>query len=122
MLPHKVASQGLTPRRKYREGHWEALEEALRLEKLRSGAGGAVYCLGAKLDTPGVFYLGYIVSRTPHREYFTVTNTGFYFRHEVRELHQGYGGPRIRKATSNDKGIAAQPSATSYLCGRLSPV
>ena len=69
--------------RKYREGHWEALQEALKLEKLRSGP-AAVYCLGMKMDTPGVFYLGYIVSRTPHREYFTVTNTGFYFRHEVR--------------------------------------
>lgn len=80
---HKTRAACLRARRKYREGQWEALEDALRLEKLRSGP-GAVYCLGAKLDTPGVFYLGYIMSRTPHREYFTVTNTGCYFRHEVR--------------------------------------
>ncbi len=75
--------------RKYREGYWEGdegLKEQLMAEKTQT-KGGAVYLLGCKLDTPGTFYLGYIINTNPHREYFTVTPDGFYFRHEVLQMH-----------------------------------
>ena len=72
-------------RRKFREGRWDGdggLKEQLEMEKRNSQ--GAVYLLGCKLDTPGTYYLGYIINTNAHREYFTVTSEGFYFRHEVR--------------------------------------
>ncbi|CAL8470742.1 g10284 [Coccomyxa elongata] len=72
--------------RKYKEGRWDGeggLEEQLRHEKRRTPQ-GAVYLLGCKQDAPGTFYLAFITNVNPHREYFTVTPDGFYFRHEVR--------------------------------------
>ncbi len=71
--------------RKYKEGRWDGeggLEEQLRHEKRRTPQ-GAVYLLGCKQDAPGTFYLAFITNVNPHREYFTVTPDGFYFRHEV---------------------------------------
>ena len=71
--------------RKYKEGRWDGeggLEEQLRQEKRRTPQ-GAVYLLGCRLDAPGTFYLAFITNVNPHREYFTVSPDGFYFRHEV---------------------------------------
>lgn len=33
--------------------------------------------------TAAIFYLGYVLSSTPRREYFQVTPDGFYFRKKV---------------------------------------
>lgn len=72
-------------RRKYREGPWEDLKEVL-LDDKRRNPGGVPYCLGCRHETPGYFYLGAILSRTPYRETFQATNEGFYYRHEVLAL------------------------------------
>lgn len=40
----------------------------------------AAYLLAADDSKPGMFYLGFIVSTNPHREYFTVTPDGYHFR------------------------------------------
>ena len=52
-------------------------------EKQRMPGAGAAYALGAKQETPGVFYIGFIVSKTPRKEHMVVTGEGVYFRHEV---------------------------------------
>ena len=52
-------------------------------EKQRMPGAGAAYALGAKQETPGVFYISFIVSKTPRKEHMVVTGEGVYFRHEV---------------------------------------
>ena len=59
------------------------MEAQLKQEKKQMGAKGAAYVLGAKQESPGVFYVAYIANVTPHREYMTVTPDGVYFRSEV---------------------------------------
>ena len=54
---------------------------------------GAAYALGAKQETPGVFYIGFIVSKTPRKEHMVVTGEGVYFRHEVRPIRHCTGVP-----------------------------
>ena len=71
-------------RRKYREGPWEHVQAQLIQEKQRMPGAGAAYVLGAKQETPGVFYIGFIVAKTPRKEHMVVTGEGVYFRHEVR--------------------------------------
>ncbi len=70
-------------RRKYREGPAKHVEAQLKQEKKQMGTKGAAYVLGAKQESPGVFYVAYIANVTPHREYMTVTPDGVYFRSEV---------------------------------------
>ena len=69
-------------RRKYREGPLLHVEAQLKLEKKQQK--GAAYVLGAKQETPGIFYVAYIANVNPHKEFMTVTPNGVYFRHEVR--------------------------------------
>ena len=68
--------------RKYREGPWPHVEAQLKLEKKQQK--GAAYVLGAKQESPGIFYVAYVANVNSHREYMTVTPNGVYFRHEVR--------------------------------------
>ncbi len=49
------------------------LQEQLRVEKQNQDARMAAYLLAADHGKPGMFYLGFIASTNPHREYFTVT-------------------------------------------------
>lgn len=76
----------MTPCRKYRAGTYEeSIKPALEAEKRTSG-GKAVYCLATKLDdtpVPATYYLAHIINTRPHREYFTATPAGFYFRQLV---------------------------------------
>ena len=49
----------------------------------------SVYCLGLSYDNPGHGYIAFIVptaTARPHREFFTVLPSGFYFQHEVHIL------------------------------------
>ena len=59
------------------------MKAQLTQEKQRAPGAGAAYVLGAKQETPGVFYIAFIVTKNPHRDYMTVTGEGIYFRHEV---------------------------------------
>ena len=43
----------------------------------------AAYLLAVDHNKPGLFYLGFIISQRPHREYFTVTPDGYHFRQRV---------------------------------------
>ena len=73
--------------RKFRDGHWPDVANTLRREKHSAPLGQSVYCLGIKYDTPGMFYLGYVLpsaSGKPHREFFSATPSGPYFRSKVR--------------------------------------
>lgn len=79
--------QRVWPCRKYREGPWEHVKAQLVQEKQRQGAQGAAYVLGAKQESPGVFYLAFIINKTPQKEYMSVTPDGVYFRHEVAPLN-----------------------------------
>lgn len=54
------------------------------LIKQKEGSGGrAVYCLCAEGARAGAFILGYVLSTSPHREFFAVTPDGYYFRKKV---------------------------------------
>ena len=91
-------------RRKYREGPWEHVKAQLMQEKQRMPGAGAAYVLGAKQETPGVFYIGFILAKTPRKEHMVVTGEGVYFRHEVRP---------IRHSTRRTTGIAGGGRMTS---------
>jgi hypothetical protein len=59
-------------------------QEELRAEKARVDARMAVTCLGEDAARgAGAFYLAFITSNTPRREFFAVTPNGFYFRKHV---------------------------------------
>lgn len=42
-----------------------------------------MYCLCAEGARAGAFILGYVLSTSPHREFFAVTPDGYYFRKKV---------------------------------------
>ena len=90
--------------RKYREGPWEHVKAQLIQEKQRMPGAGAAYVLGAKQETPGVFYIGFILAKTPRKEHMVVTGEGVYFRHEVRPF---------RHSTRRTTGIAGGERTTS---------
>ncbi|GAB4816099.1 hypothetical protein N2152v2_003145 [Parachlorella kessleri] len=56
------------------------LQEQLRSEKQRQDPRMAAYLVAVDHNKPGLFYLGFIISQRPHREYFTVTPDGYHFR------------------------------------------
>ena len=87
----------ITARRKYREGPWEHVQAQLIQEKQRMPGASAAYVLGAKQETPGVFYIGFIVGKSPRKDFMVVTGEGVYFRHEVRPF---------RRSTRRATGIA----------------
>ncbi|PRW45415.1 transcription elongation factor SPT6 isoform A [Chlorella sorokiniana] len=71
----------LLKHRKYKEVAWDKAKEELISEKRSKPPGYAAYCVGPDISgRPGVFYLGYLLSTTPRREFFQVTPDGFYFR------------------------------------------
>ena len=79
--------------RKYREGSWEHVRQQLLQEKKnmeQNKQRGAAYVLGARQETPGVFYVAYVANVNPHKEFMTVTPNGVYFRHEVGDEASGF--------------------------------
>lgn len=78
--PVRDLLQKLAAHRKFRLGSWEVLQDQLRTEKQRNDPRMAAYLLAADTSKPGLFFLGFIVSANPHREYFTVTPEGYHFR------------------------------------------
>ena len=56
------------------------------LQEKQSSQGRAVYCLCYEPSRPGALVLGYILHRTPKREYFMLTPDGVYFRKKVLGL------------------------------------
>ena len=100
--------------RKYREGPWEHVKAQLMQEKQRTPGAGAAYVLGAKQETPGVFYIAFIVSKTPRKEFMLVTGEGVYFRHEASPF---------RHSARRDTGIAGrEESHTRALRSRYDSV
>lgn len=69
----------LVAHRKWTKEPWERAKEDLIKQKEGSG-GRAVYCLCAEGARAGAFILGYVLSTSPHREFFAVTPDGYYFR------------------------------------------
>ncbi|KAK9828928.1 hypothetical protein WJX72_002842 [[Myrmecia] bisecta] len=82
--PYMANIKALVGHRKMREGSLDQVNNLLRAEKARSPQ-QAVYCFGIKYDSPGVFYIAFIMNTLPHREYFTVTPDGYYYRSKVRK-------------------------------------
>eukprot|EP00884_Botryococcus_braunii_P001188 jgi/Botrbrau1/1106/Bobra.0162s0007.1 len=75
----------VTGHRKFKDGTWEVVQAALREEKAQAGR-SPVYCLGIKYEAPGMFYLAFILptmNASSHREYFAITQRGFYFRQKM---------------------------------------
>jgi hypothetical protein len=58
---------------------WEAAQAEL-LEQRKRNKEQVAYCLAAEPLRPGAFYLAYIVTHTPRREFFVALPDGFYFR------------------------------------------
>jgi len=83
LVPVRATLSDMLLCRKYREGHWEHVQAQLVQTKKNLGLKGAAYVLGAKQESPGVFYLACITNIHPHREYMTITPDGIYYRHEV---------------------------------------
>jgi transcription elongation factor SPT6 len=82
--PVQARMQALVAHRKWKAGSWEQVQEELRAEKARVDARMAVTCLGEDAARgAGAFYLAFITSNTPRREFFAVTPNGFYFRKHV---------------------------------------
>ncbi|RMZ52752.1 hypothetical protein APUTEX25_000871 [Auxenochlorella protothecoides] len=115
--PFGLHCQALQRFRHWRDAAWEAASEELVALKAGVPANQAVYCLGVEPRQPGMFYLGYVLGRTPHREFFVVTHRGFHFRkHDYRTVEHMVN--QFKKAPRGDsfttpgaRHAAAQPGA-----------
>ncbi|KAL6771646.1 SPT6 [Auxenochlorella protothecoides x Auxenochlorella symbiontica] len=115
--PFGLHCQALQRFRHWRDAAWEAASEELVALKAGVPANQAVYCLGVEPRQPGMFYLGYVLGRTPHREFFMVTHRGFHFRkHDYRTVEHMVN--QFKKAPRGDsfttpgaRHAAAQPGA-----------
>ena len=65
--------------RKFQDGDWADLQLRLQRDPARPA-----YKLGVRYESPGIFYLGFVLRNTPQRENFSVLPSGFYFRKKVR--------------------------------------
>lgn len=64
--------------RKFQDGEWADLQLALQRDPARPA-----YKLGIRYESPGIFYLGFVLRNTPQRENFSVLPSGFYYRKKV---------------------------------------
>ena len=64
--------------RKFQDGDWADLQLALQRDPARPA-----YKLGIRYESPGIFYLGFVLRNTPQRENFSVLPSGFYYRKKV---------------------------------------
>ncbi|PSC69358.1 transcription elongation factor SPT6 [Micractinium conductrix] len=92
----------LVKHRKWKKKAWDEAKEDLLQEK-QSSQGRAVYCLCYEPSRPGALVLGYILHRTPKREYFMLTPDGVYFRKKEhssldRMLHFWQKNPHLPSA------------------------
>ncbi|KAL4442498.1 hypothetical protein ABPG77_005082 [Micractinium sp. CCAP 211/92] len=69
----------LVGHRKWKSEPWERAKEELSKEK-ETSQGRAVYCLCADGARAGIFILGFVLTTSPRREFFTITPDGYYFR------------------------------------------
>jgi transcriptional accessory protein Tex/SPT6 len=91
--PVAAAMRALVSHRKWRGGDatlqqlpvsWYELQQQLKAERQQHPV-AAAYALAADEQRPGAFYLGYILSSTPKREFFVVLPDGFYFRKKMHK-------------------------------------
>ena len=70
--------------RKFMDGMWDRDIQP----KLCAEIPKPAYRLSIRYDVPGMFFLGFVLRKTPSRENFSVLPSGYYFRKQVSWINQ----------------------------------